>query len=298
MASWSRASRSRREQAASRDSAWCSATRPAATPSAGMHRWSRRGRCRTGPTAECVHVRAGRRPNRRRSMVVNSSALALTDRPALSVSVAISGWKVHRFDRFRVGRHGRCCRGASTSGVDRAAPAESLPHPPAERYASRGLTVAKCPKCNARPPLGGRDVSAFPGMYLPVRVKTPRPHARVHQRGGAQVMGNQILPEQKRRPISATISIVLAVLTLSYRLPWMVAAMRGKSTTTSRSTSCSAGRSSGGSSPSRSARRAPDGRANQSHGRIRWLAAARLRGAGDVPGAARACGELFEFAKS
>lgn len=35
--------------------------------------------------------------------------------------------------------------------------------------------------------------------------------------------------DKKSRPISATVSIVLAILTLGYFLPWMVAALRGKS---------------------------------------------------------------------
>lgn len=38
-----------------------------------------------------------------------------------------------------------------------------------------------------------------------------------------------IVSDKKRRPISATISIVLAVLTVGYMLPWMIAALRGKS---------------------------------------------------------------------
>lgn len=40
---------------------------------------------------------------------------------------------------------------------------------------------------------------------------------------------NQIVTDKKSRPISATISIVVAILTIGYMLPWMVAEMRGKS---------------------------------------------------------------------
>ena len=40
---------------------------------------------------------------------------------------------------------------------------------------------------------------------------------------------SQLVTDKKGRPISATISIVLAVLTLGYMLPWMIAALRGKS---------------------------------------------------------------------
>ena len=40
---------------------------------------------------------------------------------------------------------------------------------------------------------------------------------------------NQLVTDKKARPISATISIVVAVLTIGYMLPWMIAAMRGKS---------------------------------------------------------------------
>jgi len=42
-------------------------------------------------------------------------------------------------------------------------------------------------------------------------------------------MTSHLVTDKKGRPISATISIVLAVLTLGYMLPWMVAALRGKS---------------------------------------------------------------------
>lgn len=40
---------------------------------------------------------------------------------------------------------------------------------------------------------------------------------------------NQIVTDKKGRPISATVSIVLAICTLGYMLPWMIAALRGKS---------------------------------------------------------------------
>lgn len=42
-------------------------------------------------------------------------------------------------------------------------------------------------------------------------------------------MSSHIVTDRKGRPISATVSIVFAVLTLGYMLPWMVAALRGKS---------------------------------------------------------------------
>lgn len=42
-------------------------------------------------------------------------------------------------------------------------------------------------------------------------------------------MGSQVIRDKQARPISVTISIVLAVVTLGYMLPWMIAAMRGKS---------------------------------------------------------------------
>jgi UDP-N-acetylmuramyl pentapeptide phosphotransferase/UDP-N-acetylglucosamine-1-phosphate transferase len=38
-----------------------------------------------------------------------------------------------------------------------------------------------------------------------------------------------LISDKKKRPISATVSIVLAVLTVGYMLPWMIAALRGKS---------------------------------------------------------------------
>jgi hypothetical protein len=38
-----------------------------------------------------------------------------------------------------------------------------------------------------------------------------------------------IITDKRARPISATIAVVVAVLTLGYMLPWMVAALRGKS---------------------------------------------------------------------
>lgn len=40
---------------------------------------------------------------------------------------------------------------------------------------------------------------------------------------------NELVTDKRGRPISATISIVLAVLTVGYMLPWMVAALRGRS---------------------------------------------------------------------
>lgn len=40
---------------------------------------------------------------------------------------------------------------------------------------------------------------------------------------------SQIVTDKKGRPISATISIVAAVVTIGYMLPWMIAALRGKS---------------------------------------------------------------------
>jgi hypothetical protein len=39
----------------------------------------------------------------------------------------------------------------------------------------------------------------------------------------------QIITDKQARPISATIAVVVAVLTLGYMLPWMIAALRGKS---------------------------------------------------------------------
>lgn len=38
-----------------------------------------------------------------------------------------------------------------------------------------------------------------------------------------------LVTDKRGRPISATVSIVVAVLTLGYMLPWMIAALRGKS---------------------------------------------------------------------
>lgn len=40
---------------------------------------------------------------------------------------------------------------------------------------------------------------------------------------------SQIVTDKQGRPLSATISVVLAILSLGYMLPWMVAALRGKS---------------------------------------------------------------------
>lgn len=39
----------------------------------------------------------------------------------------------------------------------------------------------------------------------------------------------QIVTDKKGRPIAATLSIIVAVLSLGYMLPWMIAALRGKS---------------------------------------------------------------------
>ena len=40
---------------------------------------------------------------------------------------------------------------------------------------------------------------------------------------------SMIVSDKKGRPIAATVSIFAAVLTLGYMLPWMIAALRGKS---------------------------------------------------------------------
>lgn len=40
---------------------------------------------------------------------------------------------------------------------------------------------------------------------------------------------NELVTDKKGRPVSATISIVVAVLTVGYMLPWMIAALRGRS---------------------------------------------------------------------
>jgi hypothetical protein len=40
---------------------------------------------------------------------------------------------------------------------------------------------------------------------------------------------SQIISDQKARPVSAIVSIVVAILTAGYMLPWMIAALRGKS---------------------------------------------------------------------
>ena len=42
-------------------------------------------------------------------------------------------------------------------------------------------------------------------------------------------MNARIITDKKARPISATISLVVGVVTLGYMLPWTVAAIRGKS---------------------------------------------------------------------
>lgn len=40
---------------------------------------------------------------------------------------------------------------------------------------------------------------------------------------------SRIVTDRRARPISVTISIILTVCTFGYVLPWMVAALRGKS---------------------------------------------------------------------
>ena len=42
-------------------------------------------------------------------------------------------------------------------------------------------------------------------------------------------MNTRIITDKKARPVSATISLVVAVCTLGYMVPWAVAAFRGKS---------------------------------------------------------------------
>ncbi|WP_043642009.1 superinfection immunity protein [Nocardioides alkalitolerans] len=42
-------------------------------------------------------------------------------------------------------------------------------------------------------------------------------------------MQQHFVTDRQSRPISVTISIVLAIITLGYMLPWMIASMRGKS---------------------------------------------------------------------
>ena len=37
------------------------------------------------------------------------------------------------------------------------------------------------------------------------------------------------ITDKKGRPMSATVAVVVAVCTLGYMLPWMIAALRGKS---------------------------------------------------------------------
>ena len=39
----------------------------------------------------------------------------------------------------------------------------------------------------------------------------------------------QLITDQKARPVSAVIAVLVAVLTAGYMLPWMIAALRGKS---------------------------------------------------------------------
>jgi hypothetical protein len=43
-------------------------------------------------------------------------------------------------------------------------------------------------------------------------------------------MGSRVITDQRARPISAVISIVLTACTLGYFLPWMIAALRGSRT--------------------------------------------------------------------
>lgn len=40
---------------------------------------------------------------------------------------------------------------------------------------------------------------------------------------------SRTITDQRRRPVSVTVSVVLAILTLGYFVPWMIAALRGKS---------------------------------------------------------------------
>jgi hypothetical protein len=40
---------------------------------------------------------------------------------------------------------------------------------------------------------------------------------------------NRIVTDKRARPISASISVVLTICTVGYFLPWMIAALRGKS---------------------------------------------------------------------
>ncbi|WP_170285301.1 hypothetical protein [Micromonospora palomenae] len=40
---------------------------------------------------------------------------------------------------------------------------------------------------------------------------------------------SRIITDRRARPISVTISIILTVITLGYFLPWLTAALRGKS---------------------------------------------------------------------
>ena len=39
----------------------------------------------------------------------------------------------------------------------------------------------------------------------------------------------QFVTDKKARPVSSVVAILVAVLTLGYMLPWMIAALRGKS---------------------------------------------------------------------
>lgn len=42
-------------------------------------------------------------------------------------------------------------------------------------------------------------------------------------------MSGQYLTDQRNRPVSAFVAVIVAVLTGGYMLPWAVAALRGKS---------------------------------------------------------------------
>lgn len=58
------------------------------------------------------------------------------------------------------------------------------------------------------------------GMDAPSPAKAHRPYA-----GGM----NSYLTDQRDRPVSAFVAVVVALLTGGYMLPWAVAALRGKS---------------------------------------------------------------------
>ena len=42
-------------------------------------------------------------------------------------------------------------------------------------------------------------------------------------------MSQVLVTDKQARPISATVSVIVTVLTAGYMLPWMIAALRGKS---------------------------------------------------------------------